>query len=139
MALYIRDITVEVDENNVSQYKLSYEEKYTFVSKITFDTIYDSVLDQTKLYKIIKHEFFRTNNMMYDEYFGTDDNSYQHVPHRLAPSTPTTVSQIAARQAKSKLDVLRNKENNIKIENRNKLGGTFWGNLIVQDVLNGNG
>lgn len=126
MALNLYDITVEFDQYS-RRYRLQYKDSAYIMERHIFDHMYDTY-DSYKLYNFLKKEYFGDDStMMFDEYYGSVD-TYR----------PETAAEATARMKAEKVKQFENKERNKKQQNKNALNGSFWGMLLVQDILDGN-
>ena len=117
MAIYINDVKIETDPAYGRRFRVEYNGKSVFVARHPFNHLHDK-MEHNHLYKFIVCNLFNEKpNMMYDEYFGSDlctDNDDTKL--NLIPSYMTE------------------KQNNDR-NSKTKLGITFWGALIVEDIL----
>ncbi len=125
MAIYINDLTIENDP--YGRYRISYKDKVVILDRYQFNQLYDN-LDHGPMYKFIVLNFFHEKpDMMYDEYFGTDSYDVERETERLKKLKAQTLEQ--------KLDNDNRKQPSQKELNRTKLNSTFWGMLLIQDII----
>ncbi|AFC21634.1 hypothetical protein GAP32_184 [Cronobacter phage vB_CsaM_GAP32] len=130
MAIYIKDITIESDP--YGRYRVKYKDKAVILERYVFNQLYD-MNDHVQIYKFLVQNFFHEKpEMMYDEYFGTDSYELDLETER--------IKKLKAEKFESGIlgEKGTNQTQSPKELSRKNLNSTFWGSMIIQDIIDAN-